>query len=196
MAAETTPLRSGNGRGNTSSKKHKGARFSIITLALLSAALIALTLIFQLKLRSLSTQLSTEKSHLSELQAKVDDQQSVIDRFSSAVSNKDVLAKVDALEDELQKTQKELTHQLIATERSIEDMLNATITKLDTTVKLAQDEIEMEVDKVKHDVNDYVLQTQDQFSAENSFMVFQVMSSECGPCFRIRRLLLYLLIHS
>ena len=103
----------------------------------------------------------------------MDDQQSVIDRFSTAVSNKDVLAKVDSLEDELQKTQKELMHQLAATEHSIEDLLNTTITKLDTTVKNAQDEIQMEVDKVKHDVNDYVIQTQDQFSAENSFMVFQ-----------------------
>jgi len=174
MAGETTPLRSGTALGSTSSKKQTGARCSIITLVLLSAALIALTITFQLKLRSLSTQLSTEKSHLSSLQTKVDDQQSVIDRFSSAVSNKDVLAKVDALEDELQNTQKELMHQLTATERSIEDMLNATITKLDTTVKLAQDEIQMEVDKVKHDVNDYVIQTQDQFSAENSFMIFQL----------------------
>lgn len=174
MAVETTPLRSGTGRGSTLSKKQNGIRCSIITLVLLSAALIALTVVFQLKLRSLSTQLSSEKSHLAELQTKVDDQQSVIDRFSTAVSNKDVLAKVDSLEDELQKTQKELMHQLAATERSIEDLLNATITKLDTTVKNAQDEIQMEVDKVKHDVNDYVIQTQDQFSAENSFMVFQL----------------------
>ena len=183
MAGETTPLRSGTGRGSTLSKKQNGIRCSIITLVLLSAALIALTVVFQLKLRSLSTQLSSEKSHLAELQTKVDDQQSVIDRFSTAVSNKDVLAKVDSLEDELQKTQKELMHQLAATERSIEDLLNATITKLDTTVKNAQDEIQMEVDKVKHDVNDYVIQTQDQFSAENSFMVFQasaLLSSGIG----------------
>ena len=179
MAGETTPLRPGTGRGG----KQIGIRCSIITLVLLSAALFVLTVVFQLKLRSLSTQLSTEKSHLTELQTKVDDQQSVIDRFSTAVSNKDVLAKVDSLENELQKTQKELLHQLAATELSVEDLLNATITKLDTTVKNAQDEIQMEVDKVKHDVNDYVIQTQDQFSAENSFMVFQasaLLSSGIG----------------
>mmetsp|Transcript_37316 Transcript_37316/g.81805 ORF Transcript_37316/g.81805 Transcript_37316/m.81805 type:complete len:663 (-) Transcript_37316:2911-4899(-) len=176
MTGETTPLTGGSGgRSGGGSNRNSGPfRFSIITLAALSAALIAVTITFQLKLRSLSTQLTSEKSHLTELQTKVDDQQTVIDRFSNSVSNKDVMEKVSDLEDDLRKTEKELSHKLFATQQSIEDLLNATLTKLDTTVKMAQDEIQEEVDKVKHDVNDYVIQTQDQFSMENSFMVYQL----------------------
>lgn len=180
MTGETTPLTGGSGgrsggRSGGGSSRNSGAfRCSIVTLAALSAALIAVTITFQLKLRSLSTQLTSEKSHLTELQTKVDDQQTVIDRFSNSVSNKDVMQKVSDLEDDLRKTEKELSHKLFATQQSIEDLLNATLTKLDTTVKMAQDEIQEEVDKVKHDVNDYVIQTQDQFSMENSFMVYQL----------------------
>ena len=178
MSGETTPLTGGSGGRSRSSGggKTSGAaiRRSVIALAAVSAALLAVTVTFQLKLRSLSAHLASERTHLTDLQNKVDNQQSVIDRFSDAVSNKDVLKRVSDLEDDMRETEKDLTHKLFATQQSIEDLLNATLTKLDTTVKMAQDEIQAEVDKVKHDVNDYVIQTQDQFSMENSFMVYQL----------------------
>ena len=60
------------------------------------------------------------------------------------------------------------------TRLNIEKLLNETVLKLDTTVSAAQADIQNEVNIVKGDVEQYVRTTQDQFSMENSFMVYQL----------------------
>lgn len=60
------------------------------------------------------------------------------------------------------------------TEASIGARLNVTLDSLDETVAAAQTEIRVEVKKMKEDVDSYMCTTQDQFSMENSFMVFQL----------------------
>ncbi len=63
---------------------------------------------------------------------------------------------------------------LAKTTSSIQKLLDTTVATLDSTVVAAQNEIQHEVDLVKGDVEQYVRTTQDQFSMENSFMVYQI----------------------
>ena len=64
--------------------------------------------------------------------------------------------------------------QLQATQTSIATLLTSTVQQLNKTVALAQDQIHTEVGIVKKNVDQYVRTTEDQFSMENHFMVFQL----------------------
>lgn len=122
----------------------------------------------------LSTSLSAETKHVSVLQKQVDDQQVIINRFNQSVTNADVQKHLNNLEKSLLNTQQEMHAELESTETNIKSLLNSTLNKLDTTVSEAQSEIQSEVNIVKADVEQYVRTTQDQFSMENSFMVYQL----------------------
>jgi hypothetical protein len=65
-------------------------------------------------------------------------------------------------------------HDLRHTKDTIQHELTETIQTLNTTVDAAEHEISNQVTKVKRDVEQYVITTQDQFSMENSFMVYQL----------------------
>lgn len=125
-------------------------------------------------LTELSTALTTESHHVSTLQKQVDDQQIIINRFNQSVTNADVQQHLNELEMSLQSTQQQMQQELASTETNIKSLLETTVTKLDKTVSEAQAEIQSEVNIVKEDVEQYVRTTQDQFSMENSFMVYQL----------------------
>jgi hypothetical protein len=129
---------------------------------------------FNKSLTELSTSLSAETKHVSVLQKQVDDQQVIINRFNQSVTNADVQKHLNNLEKSLLNTQQEMHAELESTETNIKSLLNSTLNKLDTTVSEAQSEIQSEVNIVKADVEQYVRTTQDQFSMENSFMVYQL----------------------
>jgi len=59
-------------------------------------------------------------------------------------------------------------------ELGVAAQMNATVSRLDQTVAMAEDQIHQEVTLVQSDVAKYVDQTQDQFSTENDFMKFQL----------------------
>jgi hypothetical protein len=100
--------------------------------------------------------------------------QQVIERFNSSVSNLDVLKRLSDLESDLNKTSSKLQHELERVQEDVSTELNVTLDRLSATVDLAEQEISVQVEKVKKDVEQYVLTTQDQFSMENSFMVYQL----------------------
>jgi hypothetical protein len=146
-------------------------RFSIlILLALFSAASIH----FFSTLTELQFKIRTDESTISSLQQSINSQQLIINRFNQSVTNADVQDKVAELEQSLHDTENLMLSSLDTTTIQIQTLLNATVDSLDATVKEAQAEIQHEVAIVKGDVEQYVSTTQDQFSMENSFMVWQL----------------------
>lgn len=146
-------------------------RFSIV---LLLAGLSAASFYFFESLVALQAKVGADESMIASLQSSIEKQQLIINRFNQSVTNADVQKKVSQLEQSLHQTQSQMLSQLDETTSKIQTLLNATINTLDTTVKAAQTEIQHEVDIVKSDVEQYVRTTQDQFSMENSFMVYQL----------------------
>ena len=146
-------------------------RFFIL---LLLAAISALSVYFYNQLTVLSSQVQQEQTLIHNLQSHTAAQQLIIDRFNQSVTNADVQHKVEHLEESLQLTEQQMKESLETTTAHIQSLLNTTVTKLDTTVKAAQAEIQNEVNIVKGDVEQYVRTTQDQFSMENSFMIYQL----------------------
>jgi len=146
-------------------------RFFIIILL---AALSVLSVYFTSTITALSGKVKVEEDIIESLQYSIQQQQLVINRFNESVTNADVQEKVEFLEQSLKNTQSEMLASLQTTTANIQNLLNATVAMLDQTVKAAQVEIQHEVDIVKGDVQEYQQTTQDQFSMENSFMIYQL----------------------
>jgi len=87
---------------------------------------------------------------------------------------KDVIERVQSVEKIVEETRAELTSRLDAQSKEIADKLAGTLETLNKAVERAQVEIQAEVEQVKGEVNEYVRTTQDQFSMENSFMIYQL----------------------
>jgi gas vesicle protein len=94
--------------------------------------------------------------------------------ITATVSNKDVMERVKAVEATVNDTKMELTERMDAQSKEISDELAGTLDTLHKAVEKAQAEIQSEVQQVKGDVDSYVRTTQDQFSMENSFMIYQL----------------------
>eukprot|EP00567_Pseudictyota_dubia_P010619 CAMPEP_0197446984 /NCGR_PEP_ID=MMETSP1175-20131217/11757_1 /TAXON_ID=1003142 /ORGANISM="Triceratium dubium, Strain CCMP147" /LENGTH=690 /DNA_ID=CAMNT_0042978163 /DNA_START=140 /DNA_END=2212 /DNA_ORIENTATION=- len=174
--SETDPLVGGSSSGDAPSPSRNRRRggIAILSLSVLVVLVAGITVLYNVRLKSLSTRLTTAESDLAALQEKSDEQAEVIARFADSVTNADVLARVNALDNALEQTKLTLSDRLEATEDRIGNLLNDTLLKLNTIVSEAQDEIHHDVELVKTDVDSYVRTTQDQFSMENSFMIYQL----------------------
>lgn len=167
--------------GSTSRRNGTGAqtpRSSLlcvrIFLLLIFVSLATFTAIATRIIHNLSCQLKEQENIINILQKTVQAHEDFGNRFNTTETNSDIINKVANLEQSLTKTESDLQNSLSDTTASIEVLLNATIANLDNTVKAAQIEIQKQVDTVKGDVDHYVQTTQDQFSMENSFMVYQI----------------------
>jgi len=138
------------------------------------AVCTAISLYYQTVTQDLQIQLDQERDAVTALQATVDGNSQVINRFNSSITNTDVLERLKALEIDLTSAKDELEHELHKVQTTVDKELNMTLQQLSDTVDKAEKEISSEVEKVKTDVEQYVLTTQDQFSMENSFMVYQL----------------------
>lgn len=154
--------------------RNKGVLTNRILSVLALLGLVGLSLYFQSEVERLGIELSRDETHIENLQDLVSSQAEVIARFNSSITNSDVLVRLEGLEKSLNRTQADLSNELRKTETTIESRLSETLDQLGQTVAAAQQEIESDVDKVKKDVESYVRSTQDQFSMENSFMVYQL----------------------
>jgi len=146
-------------------------RFSILVLLGLGSA--ASVYFFEI-LTGLQTKISEDESTISSLHQSIRSQQLIINRFNESVTNADVQKRVAELEQSLHETENMMLSSLDNTTIQIQTLLNATVASLDATVTKAQADIQYEVGIVKADVEKYVRTTQDQFSMENSFMVWQL----------------------
>ena len=143
---------------------------TIIVLALLCMY----ALYSQSQISQLSLQLEDASDRISALEHISQQHSEVIERFNSSVTNNDIVDELSELQKSLTSTVHTLRSELSRTRDDIHAELVDTIHTLNTTVEAAEDEISDQVSKVKRDVEQYVITTQDQFSMENSFMVYQL----------------------
>mmetsp|Transcript_9407 Transcript_9407/g.13525 ORF Transcript_9407/g.13525 Transcript_9407/m.13525 type:complete len:781 (+) Transcript_9407:3-2345(+) len=137
-------------------------------------ALIVVSIIFQTELNGIRLELKDQKLKTETLQTTIQRHETIIQRFNTSVTNSDVLTKLNVLEHSMTVHEDELRRDLDNVKADISQQLDKTLSELGETVKMAENEIHDEVDKVKKDVESYVRTTQDQFSMENSFMVYQL----------------------
>lgn len=140
----------------------------------MAVVLVVVSVLFESQVQSLQYQLGQEETKIRDLEDAVANQNKMITRFNQSVTNQDVLQQLHALAQNLKTTEESLKSQLQLTETDISSKLEATLQQLGQTVTEAEQQIEDEVNKVKVDVEQYVRNTQDQFSMENSFMVYQL----------------------
>jgi len=167
---------------NNDSKKEKVKNYSTSLcinrtfLFLLFALVISSSMYFNYQLQYIQETVIKKQTlkELHDLESQVSKQEIIIRRFNTTITNKDVLHQVNLLQEQLQDTEKVLNDNLKSVEDNVDVKLKNTMGELNNIVSKAQAEIQSEVDKVHHDVESYVRTTQDQFSMENSFMIYQL----------------------
>jgi len=98
----------------------------------------------------------------------------VITKLNNSVTNSALMSEVHDVEERLIAAEAEMNDRLVGTQDFILGQLNATMAQLDSIVANAQETIHNEVGIVQNEVKQYVKTTQDQFSTENSFMIYQL----------------------
>ena len=171
---EVTTLLPKESKPKKSSQKNNGILVNRIGLLVCLSALVGVSLYAEHQITDLESQLSQEQQKVAELDDTLHKNQAIIARFNASVTNSDVLQRLTALETSLTSTTTHLEDELSTAQDHISKRLNATIDELSKTVQQAEQEISDQVEKVKKDVEQYVVTTQDQFSMENSFMVYQL----------------------
>ena len=155
-------------------KLGRGILFNRFALLVFLAAVTAAGWYLQHEFIDLQTALQTQHDKVESLEKQMNIHEQVIQRFNASITNTDVMNRLGLLETQVLDTQQHLRSELEMTKKEISQELSSTVQELSKTVTQAEAEISDEVDKVKKDVEHYVLTTQDQFSMENSFMVYQL----------------------
>jgi len=159
-----------------------------LPLVLLTAASLLYGYRLQSQLASLSHDVGTLQRNASLLHSSLTDQAAmladinatlaghsqVIARFQNSVSNADVLKQLRSLETQWNETQARVEADMIHTKTEIRQVLDSTKKSIDESVAAAQNEIHSQVGLVQANLATYIRTTQDQFSTENSFMVYQL----------------------
>jgi hypothetical protein len=160
------------------SRHHSYERESVITsrfkTILFLVILVFAGIAYQSEVNQLQLLLETQTEKIDHLEAVLQIHNEVINRFNASVTNSDVVKRLETLEDNFVLTQTKLKKDLQNVEDKVSAELADTLLSLNATVSRAEREISDEVEKVKKDVEHYVVTTQDQFSMENSFMVYQL----------------------
>ncbi|KAL7506489.1 hypothetical protein ACHAXN_003772 [Cyclotella atomus] len=188
---DSTPLTSNYNKNNKTKRSAKlgnTTKCLILPLILLTAASLYYSYTLQNQLSSLTTDLSSLNKDVSDLQSTVitqsntiislnatlADHSQVISRFKDSVSNSDVLDKLKKLKEEWNESQSKVEEEMTNTKNEIRNVLDTTKKSIDESVEKAQNEIHAQVELVQSDLSRYIRTTQDQFSTENSFMVYQL----------------------
>lgn len=153
----------------------RGIVWNRILILLVAVATCVAGWYFQtVRLMDVQGQLNAQRETIQQMQRTINIHEQVIQRFNSSITNTDVMNHLNALQFSFERTEQQLHDELAHTQAQITQQLQQTVQELSTTVNQAEQEISQEVDKVKKDVEHYVITTQDQFSMENSFMVYQL----------------------
>lgn len=171
------PLVRREGESSNSSprnSKNRGIMANRILVILTLVMLVLVSLYFQSSTTTLSHQLETDEDKITLMSQTIEAQSKIVQRFNESVTNSDVLKQLKQLQESLEKSQHDLQEQLDTTTKDVNEKLDQTLTDLDATVNKAEEDISNQVDTVKKDFEQYVIKTQDQFSMENSFMVYQL----------------------
>lgn len=167
MSREDTSLIDSRESGKTRVKDDKNGSCFVSFLFLLLCLNFGYDYYLRLQMTSLETSLE-------DVQKRVDAQQVIVDRFNNSVTNQDVLDQLYGLKVQLDQSMSNLDNKLAATEGKVHDELDQTVKVLDQTVATAENQISAQVAQVKADVNNYVVYTNNQFSQENNFLIYQL----------------------
>lgn len=105
-----------------------------LTLVLLMACLAAVSVYTTHALTSLNTEVTNERKDITLLQQRVKNQQAIISRFNSSITNADVEIEVAGLKKSLLGTEDEMRSEMQAMKTDITDLMNRTVSELDQTV--------------------------------------------------------------
>eukprot|EP00594_Rhizosolenia_setigera_P014881 CAMPEP_0178963212 /NCGR_PEP_ID=MMETSP0789-20121207/14880_1 /TAXON_ID=3005 /ORGANISM="Rhizosolenia setigera, Strain CCMP 1694" /LENGTH=883 /DNA_ID=CAMNT_0020647619 /DNA_START=27 /DNA_END=2678 /DNA_ORIENTATION=- len=152
----------------------RGILCNRFVMLLIIFTLGGLVYFYQVRCIQMSKRLDDEHSYIEKLDKIIQKQAVVIDRFNQSVSNADILKRVNTLDESLHETEIQMSQKLKDTENKIETLLNTTTKKLDDSIMNAEAQIHQEVIEVKQNIDVYQRTTQDQFSMENSFMIYQI----------------------
>jgi hypothetical protein len=164
----------GGGNNSSRSKQRDGTLWNRMMIIITLVLLVTVSIFFETQQVHLTQQLHNDETTISQLLSTVQSQAKVIERFNQSVTNSDVVARLNKLDKTLTASQQALEVRLNATVEDVDEKLEETLTKLDNTVATAEKQIGAQVETVKKDFEQYVVRTEDQFSMENSFMVYQL----------------------
>jgi hypothetical protein len=165
--SDTSSKRRASSAGNTSMVNRI---LVIVTLVIL----VMVSTYFQLSQIKMTQQIGMDEETIQKLQEKIQGQGVVINRFNSSVTNSDVVKRLATLEYNLGAATKDLNDELDKTVHDMNLKLNRTMISLQQTVARAEQEITDSVQQVKKDYEEFERKTNDQFSMENSFMIWQL----------------------
>eukprot|EP00980_Cylindrotheca_fusiformis_P024111 scaffold11532_cov119-Cylindrotheca_fusiformis.AAC.3 len=160
-----------------SAKRRSKTGASVVNSFLLIVILVIVvvaSVYFQSQQVALNEKLGEDEATIQKLQQRIQQQGAVISRFNSSVTNADVVQRLAKLEYNLGAATNDLHEEL---DRTVEEMsikLNQTMINLEETVARAEKDISDSVQKVKVDYEEFERKTNDQFSMENSFMIWQL----------------------
>jgi len=163
-----------NESNNVKSTSKSGIIINRFLTILMLAGLVAVSICLQSFQAQMNQQLSADEAKIKTLEATVVAQGKIIERFNESVTNTDVVNELHAIEDRLDKEQLELSNKLDYAKEEVHDELLKTKAEIDQTVKMAEGEIQDQVNTVKKNFDKYVVKTEDRFSVENDFMIYQV----------------------
>ena len=151
--------------GSTNKSSLSGSKLLLLLLPLILLSLSSL--LYSYKLQS---QLSSLTTSVDALHRNASSLQSTLSAQSIALT----ALKLSALQSEWNASTAQIEREMETTEAEINRVLDSTKRSIDETVTLAQNEIHSQVSAVQSDLSRYIRTTQDQFSTENSFMVYQL----------------------
>lgn len=155
---------------NASQTSNANRIMVIISLVLI----VLMSIYFQMNQGRLTDMLSQDEQTIKSMQETIRKQELVIARFNSSVTNTDVIHRLTTLEETLTTSSKALQDQLDDTVNQMNKKLEQTMVNLQSTVDEAEREINNSVLQVKADYEEFQRKTNDQFSMENSFMIWQL----------------------
>ena len=159
---------------NVKSTSKSGIIINRFLTILMLAGLVAVSICLQSFQTQLNQQLSTDEAKIKTLEATVVAQGKIIERFNESVTNTDVVDELHTMEDRWDKERLELSDELDYAKEEVHAELLKTKAEIDQTVKMAEGEIQDQVNTVKKNFDKYVVKTEDRFSVENDFMIYQV----------------------
>lgn len=165
---------SDNSARRRSSSASKTSMVNRLLLIVILVILVLVSVYFQSSQVKLTQQIGMDEETIQKLQQHIQEQGAVIKRFNSSVTNSDVVKRLATLEYNLGAVTKDLHEEL---EHTVHDMgikLNQTMINLEQTVARAEQDITDNVQQVKKDYEEFERKTNDQFSMENSFMIWQL----------------------
>jgi ElaB/YqjD/DUF883 family membrane-anchored ribosome-binding protein len=174
MYDEEEPLVAPHRPASHSRRNDNTAVVNRVLIIVTMVAFVIVSIVFEMQQLHFSQVIKDDETTISLLLSTVRSQAKVIDRFNQSVTNSDVVERLDSLDKTLTESQKAMQNELDQTVSSVQKELDNTMKQINHTLTDAEQQITEQVDKVKKDFEQYVLKTEDQFSMENSFMVYQL----------------------